>query len=50
MPRKSSLENAFDTKYVHNHYLEGKCSENRYCKMCLAQNVTLKANAKEIVT
>ena len=25
MLRTSLLENAFDTKYVQNHYFEGKC-------------------------
>ena len=54
MLRKSSHENAFDTKYVQNRYFEGKCSENHYIKMHLAphmcKTVTLKANAKEIIT
>ena len=54
MLRKSSLLNAFGTKYVQNHYLECKCSENLYFKMHVAphmyKTVTLKANAKEIVT
>ena len=54
MLRKSSLENAFGTTYVQNHYFEGKCLGNRYFKMHLAPNmykiVTLKVNAKEIIT
>ena len=54
MLRKSSLENVFDTKYVQNHYFEGKCSGNGYFKMHLTpqrhKNTTLKANAKEIIT
>ena len=33
MLRKSSLENACGTTYVQNHYFEGKCSGNHYCKM-----------------
>ena len=54
MLRKSSCLNAFDTKYVQNHYFEGKCSENRYLKMHVAphiyKTVTLKATAQEIIT
>ena len=54
MLRKSSLENVFDTKYVQNHYFEGKCYENCYLKMHLAphmcKTITLKANAREIIT
>ena len=63
MLRKSSLSNAFDTKYVQNHYFEGKCSENHHLKMHLtphmcktiilnanAKKITLKANAQEIIT
>ena len=54
MVRKSLLENAFDTIYVQNCYFEGKCSGNNHLKMHLTPNmykiVTLKANAKEIVT
>ena len=54
MLRKSSCLNVFDTKYVQNHYLEGKFSENRYCKMHVAQHmfktVSLKPNAKDIIT
>ena len=50
MLRKSSLEHAFDTKYVQNCYCEGKCSGNLYFKMHLTPHmykiVTLKANAK----
>ena len=33
MLTESLLENAFDVKYVQNHYFEGKCSENHYLKM-----------------
>ena len=54
MLRKASLENAFDTTYVQNCYFAGKCQENHYLKMHLAphmyKTITLKANAKEIVT
>ena len=54
MLRKLSLQNAFDTTYVQNHYFEGKCKGNRHIKMHLTPHmykiVTLKANAKEIVT
>ena len=54
MLRKSSLENAFGTKYVQNRYLKGKCSGNYHFYMHLAPHiykiVTLNANAKEIVT
>ena len=54
MLRTSSLEHAFDTTYVQNHYFTGKCQENRYLKMHLAPHmykiIALQANAKEIVT
>ena len=54
MLRESSLQNAFGTKYVQNHYLEGKWSGNCHFYMHLAPNmyktVTLNANAKKIVT
>ena len=54
MLRKLLLENACDTKYVQNHYFEGKCSGNHHFKMHLTQHmykiITLKANAKKIVT
>ena len=54
MLRKSLLENAFGTTYVQNCYFEGICSGNRYFKMHVTPNmykiITLKANAKEIVT
>ena len=54
MLRKSLLENACGTIYVQNHYFAGKCSGNRYLKMHLTpniyKNITLKANAKEIIT
>ena len=44
----------FDTKYVQNCYFEGKCQGNHCFKMHLAPHmykiVTLKANAKEIIT
>ena len=54
MLRKSLLENAFDAKYVQNSYFAGKCLGNHYFKMHLAphmyKNVTLKANAKKMVT
>ena len=54
MLRKSSLENAFDTKYIQNHYFEGICEGNRYLKMHVAphmcKTIMLKANAEEIVT
>ena len=54
MLRKSSLENAFDTKYVQNRYCKGKCSENRYLKMHVAphmyKTITLQATAQEIIT
>ena len=54
MLRKSSLENAFDTKYIQNRYFEGTCEGNCYFKMDVAQHmcktITLKANAQEIVT
>ena len=53
MLRKSSLLNAFDTKYVQNHYFEGNCSGNCHFKMHLTPHmykiVTLKANAQEII-
>ena len=53
MLRKLFLENAFDTKYVQKHYFEGKCYGNHYLKMHLTpntyKNITLKANAKEII-
>ena len=43
-----------DTKYVQNHYFEGKCLENRYFKMHMAphmyKTMTLKTNAQDIVT
>ena len=46
--------NAFDIKYVQNHYFEGKCSGNFHFKLHLTPNmykiVILKANAKKIVT
>ena len=49
-----SLENVFNTKYVQNCYFECKCLENFHLKMYLTPNmykiVTLKANAKEIIT
>ena len=52
--RKSLLENACGTIYVQNHYFEGKCWGNHYLKMHLTphmyKNITLKANATEIVT
>ena len=45
-----TVENAFDTKYVQNHYFEGKCSENCHFKMHLTPNMykiaTLKADAQ----
>ena len=48
------IQNAFDTKYVQNHYFEGKCSGYCQFKMHLTPKmykiITLKANAKEIVT
>ena len=51
---KSSLENAFDTTYVQNHYFAGKCSGNHHLKMHLTPHmykiITLQANAKEIIT
>ena len=54
MLRKLSLQNAFGTTYVQNHYFEGKCLGNHHFKMHLAPNmykiVTLEANVKEIVT
>ena len=54
MLRKSLLENAFGTTYVQNCYFEGNCSGNHYFKMHVTPNmykiITLKANAKEIVT
>ena len=54
MLRKSLLENAFDAKYVQNHYFKDKCSGNRHLKMHVASHmcktITLKANAKEIIT
>ena len=54
MLRKSSCLNVSDTKYVQNHYFEGKCSENRYLNMHVAphmfKTITLKANAKDIMT
>ena len=31
--------NASDTKYVQNHYFEGKCSENRYLNMHVAPHM-----------
>ena len=52
--RKSSRLNVSDTKYVQNHYFEGKCSENCYLNMHVAphmfKTITLKANAKDIMT
>ena len=39
MLRTLLLENAFDTKYVQNRYLAGKCKGNRHCKMCLTPNI-----------
>ena len=54
MLRKSLLKNAFDAKYVQNRYFVGKCSGNCHFKMHLTTNmykmITLKANAKEIIT
>ena len=54
MLRRSLLENVFDTKFVQKCYFADKCSGNHYFKMLLTPNmykiVTLKANAKEIVT
>ena len=54
MLRKLSLLNAFDTKYVQKHYFEGKFKGNCYFKMHLAphmyKTITLKANAKDIIT
>ena len=54
MLRKSLLKNAFDTKYVQNHYFEGKCLGNLYLKLHVAphmcKTITLKASAKKIVT
>ena len=54
MLRKLSLLNAFGTKYVQNHYFEGKCSENHYFKMHVAphmcKTVNLNADAQEIIT
>ena len=48
--KKSLLYNAFDTKYVQNHYFEGKCQGNCHFKMHLTPNmyqiITLQANAK----
>ena len=42
MLRKLLLENAFDTKYVQNHYFAGKCSENHYLKMHVASDICAK--------
>ena len=55
MLRKLSCENAFGTTYVQNHYFAGKCSGNRYLTNAFGMSnmykiVTLKANAKEIIT
>ena len=33
MLRRFLLANAFDTKYVQNHYFADKCSGNHYFKM-----------------
>ena len=52
--QKILIENAFGTKYVQNHYFEGKCQRNHHCKMHLTLNmykiVTLKAKAQEFIT
>ena len=54
MLRKSSLENAFDVKFVQNVTVKANAKEIFVLKMHLAQHmcktVTLKANAKEIFT
>ena len=54
MLRKSSLENAFDVKFVQNVTLKANAQKIRHFKMHLAPNmykiITLNANAKEIVT
>ena len=54
MLRKSSLENAFDVKFVQNVTLKANAQKIVVLKMHLAPNMykifTLKANAQEIVT
>ena len=54
MLRKLLLENTCGTIYVQNLYFAGKCSGNHYLKMHLTpnmyKNITLKVNAKEIIT
>ena len=57
--KANGKENHYFKMHVAQHmckicYFEGKCSENHHFKMHLAphmyKTVTLKANAKEIVT
>ena len=54
MFRKSSLENAFGTKYVQNCYFKGKCLGYCHFLIHVAPNmyktITVNSNAKKIVT